>query len=249
MATSPKQIRANRENASKSTGPRTAEGKARSSQNAITHGLTAKQFVIDGEDPEEFAALFEGLVEDYGPKTKFELYLVEQVAGVLWRLRRIPACEAAIYEIYREIADVGTREFDPHEFLRTPYDPKKDHLHHLAARFGITEEMAREEHERQRVRVAEEYGIDLEEFDKTPPPSTEQVAEKLARKALRTLGHALLKDASESDVLGKLARHEAHLVNTLERLARMLERHREHYAKISNGTSEVIDLVSDTTAG
>ena len=48
------QIVANRLNAQKSTGPRTAEGKAVVSQNAVKHGLLARQAVIVGEDPGEF---------------------------------------------------------------------------------------------------------------------------------------------------------------------------------------------------
>jgi hypothetical protein len=39
MATE-KQLRANRENAKKSTGPKTAGGRARSSRNALSHGLS-----------------------------------------------------------------------------------------------------------------------------------------------------------------------------------------------------------------
>ena len=47
---SEKQRRANRENAKKSTGPRTAEGKARSSKNGIKHGLLARDAVMADED-------------------------------------------------------------------------------------------------------------------------------------------------------------------------------------------------------
>ena len=43
------QIRANRENAKKSTGPRTAEGKARVSLNALKHGLLARDTVLPTE--------------------------------------------------------------------------------------------------------------------------------------------------------------------------------------------------------
>ena len=46
-----KQINANRQNAQKSTGPKTAEGKATSSKNAVKHGLFAEEAVIYGENP------------------------------------------------------------------------------------------------------------------------------------------------------------------------------------------------------
>jgi len=51
------QIRANRENAKRSTGPRTAEGKAASSRNGLSHGLCAEKLMLSGEDPEEFLML------------------------------------------------------------------------------------------------------------------------------------------------------------------------------------------------
>ena len=46
---SDRKIRANRENATKSTGPITFEGKQKVSGNAITHALTAERLVIIGE--------------------------------------------------------------------------------------------------------------------------------------------------------------------------------------------------------
>ena len=49
-----KQTSASRENAKKSTGPRTPEGKANSSKNALKHGLMAQDAVIPGEDPAAF---------------------------------------------------------------------------------------------------------------------------------------------------------------------------------------------------
>ena len=48
------QRKANRQNAKKSTGPRTPEGKARSSQNALKHGLLARDAVMADEDPAEY---------------------------------------------------------------------------------------------------------------------------------------------------------------------------------------------------
>ena len=52
--TSQAQVNANRRNSQKSTGPRTQEGKRAVSQNAVTHGLFAREAVIKCEDPAEF---------------------------------------------------------------------------------------------------------------------------------------------------------------------------------------------------
>jgi len=49
------QIKANRQNSKKSTGPQTAEGKNVVSQNAVKHGIFAES-VIKGEDPADYEA-------------------------------------------------------------------------------------------------------------------------------------------------------------------------------------------------
>ena len=91
-----KQLEANRANAKKSTGPKSQEGKARSSFNSRKHGLTAKTLVIGDENPADFDELRSGLMEQYDPQSAMEVELVERIAGLLWRLRRIPVFEAAI---------------------------------------------------------------------------------------------------------------------------------------------------------
>ena len=70
--TSSKQIQANRENAKKSTGPRTEAGKARSRRNAWKHGLTAETLIIPGEDAADFNELRASLIEQLEPETQLE---------------------------------------------------------------------------------------------------------------------------------------------------------------------------------
>src|SRR5215470_15824011 len=95
---------ANRINAKRSSGPRTELGKSRSKMNALKHGLSAKKIVIGDEDPKEFEALRAALERDWQPETAFESELVDQLAGSLWRLRRVPAIEAAIVRAREEEA-------------------------------------------------------------------------------------------------------------------------------------------------
>jgi hypothetical protein len=105
---------ANRINAQRSSGPRTELGKSRSKMNALKHGLSAKKIVIGDEDPKDFEELHAALERDFQPETALESELVEQLAGSLWRLRRVPAIEAAIVKarekqaysrLYSEIQD------------------------------------------------------------------------------------------------------------------------------------------------
>src|ERR1035437_1761906 len=86
---SEKRTEANRQNAKKSTGPRTAEGKAASARNALKHGLTAEKFaVIPGEDPEAyFSDLQAWLAHCDGDP--MQMALAERGCRVAWQLRRI----------------------------------------------------------------------------------------------------------------------------------------------------------------
>ena len=92
------QVKANRLNARKSTGPRTAEGKAVASQNAIKHGLRAKQAVIPGEDPAEFELHREQMLMELAPAGAVEMMLAERVVHLSWRLRRAERVQNAVFD-------------------------------------------------------------------------------------------------------------------------------------------------------
>ena len=99
---SEKQQEANRANAKRSTGPKTVAGKALSRMNAHKHGLTAETIVIGDEDPRTFDMLRAELEEEYNPRPGIESELVERLAVLMWRMRRIPIFEAALIEVRRE---------------------------------------------------------------------------------------------------------------------------------------------------
>src|ERR1022692_676586 len=96
MATK-RQIAANRRNARKSSGPKTPQGKATASMNALRHGLRARKVVIPGEEQDEFDQLHAGLQNQYQPQNPAEQHLVDQAAIAQWKLVRAEVFEAKCY--------------------------------------------------------------------------------------------------------------------------------------------------------
>jgi hypothetical protein len=94
MSTSPARLAANAANAQRSTGPRTPEGKSRSSQNASKHGLTAREVVIAPGEQEIFDNLLAGLEADVQPQGAIQQALFNELAASAWNLRRVRLLEA-----------------------------------------------------------------------------------------------------------------------------------------------------------
>jgi hypothetical protein len=93
-------------NARLSTGPRTEEGKARSSQNARKHGLTAAQLIIAAEDREEFEELSAQLHTDIRPEGALQQILFDQLVASAWNLRRIGSMEAELTASAKSYLDI-----------------------------------------------------------------------------------------------------------------------------------------------
>jgi hypothetical protein len=81
-------------------GPRTPEGKKRSSQNAIQHGVFAKRTLLESEDPEEFEDLRSRILGELQPQTPVQECLAEEIVGLFWRLRRAHEAEKQIVDHY-----------------------------------------------------------------------------------------------------------------------------------------------------
>lgn len=72
----------------RSTGPRTDEGKAKSSMNRLLHGCRSKKAVLPGEDPAEYAATVQNWFDQYQPQHQDETTLVAETALAHWHFQR-----------------------------------------------------------------------------------------------------------------------------------------------------------------
>lgn len=100
MATE-KQIKANQANAKKSTGAKTPEGKAVVAANPIKHGLLSRHLILEGENPEDYHALLDDLMNSLNPHGTLERVLVDKIAAAIWRQMRLAKAESASIELGR----------------------------------------------------------------------------------------------------------------------------------------------------
>jgi len=92
-----------RANGAKSHGPATAEGRARSSQNALRHGLAVRDaalptvsVVLDDESPADFQRLLDSYLDEFAPTSPLEVELIETMVSARWRLRRLANIETTL---------------------------------------------------------------------------------------------------------------------------------------------------------
>jgi hypothetical protein len=183
-AASEKQRLANRANARRSTGPKTGAGKARASVNAVRHGLTAKRLVIAGEDHAQFERFCAELESQCAPTTEVARRLARQLAGILWRLRRVSSFEASIFS-------ARAAEVTP-EQTRTMEEFHREQMAEIAARYRTAE--------------SDDRGSVEPQIKVTEPQDPSQLF-------WRKIGVALTCDSLLLDALGNLSRHEGALLN------------------------------------
>src|SRR3954453_12329264 len=85
---SQRRIEASRANGARSRGPVTAEGKMRSAQNALRHGLLAKAGVLADEDADAFPSLVDRYADRFLPVADVQLLFLERMAAAQWRQTR-----------------------------------------------------------------------------------------------------------------------------------------------------------------
>jgi hypothetical protein len=111
-------LAANRANAKLSTGPSSAEGRAKSSMNAVKTGLTSRSVLLSSDDVPAYQQHLDRHVKQFAPTNDQEKSLVHSIADTEWRLLRIVPLEASIWavariklaELYPDISDPITRQ-------------------------------------------------------------------------------------------------------------------------------------------
>ena len=201
--TSDAQIDANRRNARASTGPKSPEGKAAASQNALRHGLTSSQLILFEERQEDFDRFAAELRTAHAPADAVEDGLVERIVMAQWRLRRVWRAETAALNA---------------EALRIAR-----HRARAAAKTAIAEElkahppdgaaMTPEEINRLAARTAQDLSDDALEEAMTPDDDDETAPERGRPDTLVW-----------PERMTHLSRYESQLERTLQRATRDLAR-------------------------
>jgi hypothetical protein len=89
---------ASRANGARSRGPVTAEGRRRSSLNAIRHGLLSKAVVLQNESEEGFAQLLAQHLARFAPADDVEHDAIEEMVASIWRIRRLWTIETRLFD-------------------------------------------------------------------------------------------------------------------------------------------------------
>ena len=191
---SEKQIKANQQNASKSMGPKTKEGKAIAKLNSVKHGLLAKNMeILPTENRRDFDKLKANLMDDLKPKSELENLLVEQIVSATWRLRRIQQIETGLlvgqyYKIQSERANPEMHRYIHSELLMELVD----------------------------------HGDDVEsKSNHQEAVRRSQEAKKMLESEIPTLGEAFSK---AQDSLSKLSRYQSAIERSLYKALAELER-------------------------
>src|SRR5215208_2225787 len=196
--TSARKAEANRQNAQKSTGPKTPERKAAVSLNALKHGLLSKEVLLPGEDEEALRELDESLRGELQPVGVVEVLLVDRITSLLWRLRRLGHVESGIFalELYEHLLERARQ--DASTYVMTT------HLDDYSAAYETTTVTDERKHEEALAKVREmEAARDSESA---------------------TLGRTFVRDAETANAFSKLSRYETTIERSLYKALHELQR-------------------------
>jgi hypothetical protein len=249
---SERQLEANRANARRSSGPRTRDGKASSSKNALKHGFTSRLDLMADEDPAAFDVLRDGLEADFQPRSTVERELVSDLTGQLWRLRRLRALEASLLEYRQEQAEDALREQRNQRvdrertafrqtnrlairFAETVADPDDkgqvdaflrgltDQELDLLLDFSLVyQNEVTPKVREERRTLARDNPLEFLAGLLPRRPAKAKPGTEAERERRRVNAVALIKDGEDDDALGKLRRYESRIRNDIARTLNQL---------------------------
>ncbi len=196
---SEKRNRANRLNALKSTGPKSAKGIALSSRNSLKHGLLSRSIILPDENLKDLELLRGGLESYFQPKGELEYELLDRIVFIFWRLRRLGRIEAGILSknMFLERANHA-------DARASRYEHEK--LHDLVEIFSQPIKTITDQAQHDQAR-AEASG-----------------AREQAYSEETVIGGTISPDGACQDALGKLSRYETSIERSLYRSLHELER-------------------------
>jgi hypothetical protein len=202
--TTERQLNANRQNAQKSTGPRTPQGKRISAQNAASHGLRSACVLIASDDPAQYQAHHAALMDELAPVGATEYLLADRIAALHWQLQRATGLQAQVFEAHM-IKPPAPRRVDYTDEELTDFENLKD--------LGIT-------------RSQYDYLIEgdkstLLEIARGILMDYQEECDKVQRR--NALGAIAVRDFSETRVLERLVVYERRIENSLHKSRRELD--------------------------
>ncbi len=148
---------ANRVNARRSTGPRTAKGKAKSALNAVKTGLTGRTVLLPSDDAAAYQAHVRRCLAAFQPVGTLEEQVVQTLADLRWRLDRVPSLETGLLALARRRCASDLFADEPDEQMRAAL--LEAHLYETAAK-------SLENLHRQENRLRRQYAGEIKELER-----------------------------------------------------------------------------------
>lgn len=98
--------------------------------NALRHGVLSRYAVLPWEDAAEYRTLLDALVAEHAPDGPTEEHLVEELAGIIWRKRRLRMAEAAVYR--EKLRHDASSSYEPHHLAGAALMPVTGSTKHKA---------------------------------------------------------------------------------------------------------------------
>jgi hypothetical protein len=199
--------------------------------NALKHGFSSQEIVLEGESADQFDVLRAQYEAEFDPNSVMERELVDRLAALQWRLRRVPVFEAALIRARREatttrgvytftITEEGMKDIDAYfeDKLTDPPQP-------VVKPWGAYEAACAAPSVEATKPTADEPSLHSAQMPITDPSHEAETKRDHHHNQLSSsaTGLALIKDSEDHDTLSKLSRYEAGLMNAVEKTVRAIQ--------------------------